>query len=761
MNQSTTSSRAERTTLSRSLHRLGMFSARKPWTVISVWLLASALVIGAAGMFGQELEDSLEAPGVDSQLATEMLTAARSDSAGLTAQVVVTPSDGRSFFDSPAARADLRIVQASVAGLPNVIGTTDPAGALAEGPEAALASGTVSPDGQVALIRVQYPVVDDLSVVDLDNLKDLRGEFADSAAVQVELNGDLFFSFEEAESSATEMIGIVAAVIILLVAFGSLIAMGLPIGMAMFGLAVGISSMSLIAYFIDVPSWAPQLAAMIGLGVGIDYALFLVTRHREFLARGMTIQESAGRAVATSGQAVIFAGGTVMIAILGLSVAGVPSITAAGIAISLVVLIMVVASITLLPAFLGLSGHWINRLGIHRHHATTTGQVGTRWKRWGQHVTSHAWTYTIGTTAVLLALAAPVLALRLGFPDEGTLPESRTERRAYDLVAEGFGPGINGPLVIAVDVSEDDAVLESLVQAIGDDTGIAAVVVSDVNTDAGVATLVAFPNTAPQDDATLETIKRLRADVFPPVLETSPAEAHVGGAAATFADIATQVNNRLPLFIAAVIVLSFLLLTLLFRSVLVPLKAALLNLLSIGAAYGVLVMVFQWGWGKGLIGLESTVPIVSFIPMFMFAILFGLSMDYEVFLLSRVREEYLATGDNDASVIHGIATTARVITSAALIMIAVFLGFVLGDDPTIKMFGLGLAVAILIDATVVRMILVPASMKLMGNANWWIPRWLDRILPTIDIEGEAGLPAPEMEVDTASDNVAIPVPVSV
>lgn len=287
--------------------------------------------------------------------------------------------------------------------------------------------------------------------------------------------------------------------------------------------------------------------------------------------------------------------------------------------------------------------------------------------------------------------------------------------------------------------------MQDLSTQIRADPGIAAVLPAEINAEAGVATIVAFPNTAPQDDATLDTVKRIRSEIINPLFDSSPARAHVGGATAGFADIGDRVNDRLPLFIAAVIVLSFLLLMFVFRSILVPLKAALLNLLSIGAAYGVLVMVFQWGWGAGLIGLESTVPIVSFIPMFMFAILFGLSMDYEVFLLSRVREEYLVTGDNDSSVIHGIASTARVITSAALIMISVFLGFVLGDDPTIKMMGLGLATAIFVDATIVRVVLVPATMKLMGDANWWIPGWLDRVLPTIDIEGEGGLPEPEME----------------
>ncbi len=742
--------------MSHALYRLGRFAARRPWIVIGAWLLASVLVIGASGAFGRDLEDSFDVPGLDSQDAVDLLSEARSDRAGLTAQIVMTPlTDGETFFDSPEARAALEEVQHGAAALPKVIGVSDAAGALAGGQDTAVATGSVSADGRVALLRVQYPVIEDLSIADLEVLKDFGVEAREGSPLQIELGGELFFSFEEPETGIGEMIGIVAAVIILLVAFGSLIAMGLPIGMALFGLALGISSMSLIAYAIDIPSWAPQMGSMIGLGVGIDYALFMVTRHREFLGRGMTVEESVGRATATSGQAVIFAGGTVVIAILGLGVAGIPFMTAAGIATSFIVLIMVIASITLLPAFLGLAGHRINRRSHRRNGVTIRDDseiVSSGWQRWGEHVSRHPWPYAVGVTVFLLALTAPVLALQLGFPDEGTLPESRTERRAYDLVADGFGPGINGPLVIAVDISEDSGVVEPLAAAILADDGVAGIAPPEVNTAAGVATLLAFPSTAPQDDATLDTIKRLRADVFPSILDDRPARAHIGGQTASFADIGDRVTGRLPLFIAAVIVLSFMLLTLVFRSVLVPLKAALLNLLSIGAAYGVLVMVFQWGWAKGVIGLESTVPIVSFIPMFMFAVLFGLSMDYEVFLLSRVREEYLVTGDNDNSVIHGIASTARVITSAALIMISVFLGFVLGDDPTIKMMGLGLATAIFVDATIVRMVLVPATMKLMGDANWWIPAWLDRLLPTIDIEGEAGLPAPELESASADDH---------
>ncbi len=731
--------------MSNALYRLGRFAARHPWRVIGAWFLVAALVIGMSARFGKDLEDSFAVPGLDSQDAVDLLTSAQSDRAGLTAQLVVTPADAGSFFDHPEAVVALGHLHTDVVSLDQVIGASNPADALAQGPETAVMSGSVSSDGEIALISVQYPVLEELTLADLQNFKELAEKAGTDSELRVEARGDLFQSFEEPEQSIGEILGLFAAVIILLIAFRSVIAMFLPVGLALFGLALGISLMSLLNYLIDIPSWAPQMGSMIGLGVGIDYALFLVTRHREHIARGMTIEESVGRSVATAGQAVIFAGGTVVIAILGLAVSGVPFMTAAGVATSIIVLIMVVASITLLPAFLGLSGHWINRLSIPQRKSAKDKVAGAGWERWVTHVSQHAWAYLIGVTALLLTMSAPVLALNLGFPDDGALKETYTQRQAYDLLAEGFGPGVNGPLIIAVDISEDASIIEALGSAIAADEGIAGVSPAEVNTDAGVATIVAFPNSAPQDPETRDTIKRIRSDVFPPVLADSPARAHIGGGTSSFADIGDRVNSRLPAFIAAVIILSFLLLMVVFRSVLVPLKAALLNLLSIGAAYGVLVMVFQWGWGKGLIGLETTVPIVSFIPMFMFAILFGLSMDYEVFLLSRVREEYLVSQDNDSSVVHGIASTARVITSAALIMISVFAGFVLGDDPVIKMMGLGLATAIFVDATIVRIVLVPATMKLMGDANWWIPNWLDRILPTIDIEGEAGLPKPEME----------------
>jgi putative drug exporter of the RND superfamily len=700
-------------------------------------LVLTLVVVGASSTFGQRLKDSLQVPGLDSQQASELMAAAGAGDDGLTAQVVVTPlAADATFFDSAEARSALAQLQAGAAALPHVLTTTDPAGALAAGPQVAVQRGVVSADGRVALIRLQYPLVDELSPEDLSNLKAFGADAAAGSPLRIEMGGDLYFAFEQAQPGLGELIGLLVAALILFIAFGSVIATALPLGTAVLGLAIGVSSMSLIANVIDIPSWAPVLGAMVGLGVGIDYALFIVTRHRDYLARGVPVEESVGSALATAGKPVVVAGGIVVVAILGLAVAGVPFMTAGGIAISVVVLVMVGVSVTLLPAFLGLAGHRINRRTHRPGRGSVEPPVSLGWSRWIRHVTRNPWPYAVGVTVLLLALAAPVLALRAGIPDDGALPAGRTERQAYDLLAQGFGPGSNGPVVVAVDMAGDPTVIDPLVEALSADPGIAAVGAPEVYADAGVAVVMAIPTTGPQDAATHETVERLRADVLPSVLAGSPAQAHVGGQTANFADVGARVNERLPVLIAAVLAMSFVLLMLVFRSVLVPLKAVALNLLSIGAAYGVMVMVFQWGWAGGLIGLESTVPIVSFIPMFMFAILFGLSMDYEVFLLSRVREEYVATRDNQTSIVNGIASTGRVITSAALIMISVFLAFVLGEDAATKMFGLGLATAIFVDATLVRMVLVPATMTLLGDANWWIPRALDRRLPSLRHDGE-------------------------
>ncbi len=718
--------------MSTALYRLGRFAARRPWTVLGTWFVIAAIVIVSSATGGKEFEDTFTVPGLDSDEALVLLEEAQSDEAGVSAQIVVASTDADSTIVEQPSQVEA--VRATFASLDDVIGVTP---------------AQFSPDGTVALLRVLYPATAQLSVETLEDLKELQAELDGSNDLQIEASGELFFTFEEPETGTGEMIGIVAAIVILLVAFGSVIAMGLPIGTALFGLALGVSAMGLINYLLDIPSWAPQMAAMVGIGVGIDYALFLVTRHREYLSQGMTVEESVGRAVATAGQAVIFAGGTVVIAILGLAVAGIPFMTAAGVATSLVVLIMVVAAVTLLPAFLGVAGHKINGIRASRRRVINPG-ISPRWEAWGAHVSRHAWKYAVGVIAGLLMLSAPVLALQLGFPDDGNLPEDRTERQAFDLTTEALGVGFSGPLLIAVDTGGDAELITQLAAAVEADDNIAAVQASAPAAGSDVVTLLAYPYTSPQDAETYETVQRLRADVFPTVVGADQ-RAHIGGQTASFGDVGNQIEQRLPWFISAVVFLSFFLLTGVFRSPIVALKAAILNLLSIGAAYGVLVMVFQWGWGIELLGLQETVPIVSFIPMFMFAILFGLSMDYEVFLLSRVREEYVQSGNNDQSVIHGIASTARVITSAALIMISVFGGFVLGPDPAIKMVGLGLATAIFVDATIVRIILVPATMKLMGDFNWWIPAWLDRLIPEIDIEGDSALPAPEFEVALVDD----------
>ncbi|MGW6788509.1 MMPL family transporter [Streptomyces chartreusis] len=745
--------------LSKALLRLGASAARHPWRVIAAWLIATTLAVLAAIAFGGRTADSMTAPGLDSQRAAELIERAGTGQEGMTAQVVVTPLDGAAtFFDDDGARTALTRLQTEVKRLPHVLGTSDAARALDTGGDTAVRGGLVSADGRIAVVRVQYPDQSRLSAKDLDALVGLGDRLRAELPLRIEMGGSLFYAFSDPDGGASELIGLLAAAAILFLAFGSLVAAALPIGMAVFGLTIGVATMTVLAGVTEVPTFAPVLGSMVGLGVGIDYALFVLARHREYLARGLDPHEAAGRAVATAGRPVVFAGGTVVVSILGLAVANVPFMTVGGLAVSIVVLIMVLASVTLLPAFLGAAGPRLARAGrigralqtrkpgrLAQRQGPVAGAAG--WRRWIGHVSRHPAPYAVGAAGLLLTATLPVLGLRVGLPDDGSLPQSRTERRAYDLVAEGFGPGTNGPLIIAADPSGDPGVLDRLVATVAADPGIASVAPTHIDRATGIATLAVFPTTSPQDKATADTIARLRTDVLPTAIGHGPARAHIGGAAASLSDVGQRTSQRLPVFVAAVLAMSFLLLMLVFRSILVPLKAVLLNLLSIGAAYGIMVAVFQWGWGGALIGLEATVPIVSFIPMFLFAILFGLSMDYEVFLLSRVREEYLRTGDNGTAIVEGVSRTARIITSAALIMVAVFLSFVVADDPSTKMFGLGLATAIFIDATVVRMVLVPATMTLLGRTNWWLPKWLDRILPrgpvgTDDTDAESTGEAP-------------------
>lgn len=732
------------------LYKLGRTCATHPWRTLGAWLVVVIVVISANNAVGGELSDDFATPGLDSYDAFLLLQEGWADNSGIAAQIVVESPAGTTL-DDPTQAAAVSQLQASLASWPFA---SDVQG-LQVGPNPS------SSGGQIGLLQVS--VRDSATVGDEEvdeyieivaSLDDLVEGFneTDGDVLRAVPGGDLYDWGEEPETGPGEMIGIGVAIIVLLVAFGSLIAMSLPLVVALFGLAFGVAGViGLVALPFTVPTFVVIMATMIGLGVGIDYALFVLTRFREGLGDGLTKHDAAGRAVATAGLSVIFAGGTVVVAILGMGLIRMPFLTGAGVSVSVIVGIMVLASITVLPALLGLAGDRVNsrkrrrelqwRLTeIESSDAKVT--VSPRWRAWGGHVSKFAWLYATAATALLIFLTLPLLWMQLGFPDHGNDPAESSTRQTYDLLTEGFGPGFSGPLLVVVDRSQaSEAEVTQLAATIGADTRVARVLPPVTSSNGVASQIIAYPTTSPQDAETIEIVKHLRSDVFPAVLD-DPTAAHIGGSTAATSDLADRLGERLPWFIGAVILLSIVLLTLLFRSVVVPIKAAILNLLSIGAAYGVLVAVFQWGWGKDLIGLAEPIPIISFLPMFMFAVLFGLSMDYEVFLLSRVKEEYVLSGDNSASVTAGLATTARVITSAALIMISVFVGFVINDDPIIKMMGLGLATAIFVDASIVRMILVPATMKLLGDTNWWFPRQLEW-LPRADIEGEARLPARE------------------
>ncbi|MEZ5260709.1 MAG: MMPL family transporter [Acidimicrobiales bacterium] len=709
--------------MSRFLYRLGRAAARHPWRVLAVWVLAAVAVVGLRSAVGGETTDQFKLPGTESQQAVDLLRDRFPAQAGLSGQVVFQAPEGTTLAD-PANRAAVAETAESLRATPHVTVVSDPFDPAAP---------TIAPDGRTGFVTVGFDV-ENLQPADAEAVIEAV-EVGREAGLEVEVGGSIAQAAQEVEGQ--EAIGLAVAVVVLLVAFGSVVAMGIPIGTALFGIFIGLSLVTVMAGIVDVPTVAPMLATMIGLGVGIDYALFVVTRHRQFLHEGWSVPDAAGRANATAGQAVLFAGMTVVVAICGLFLSGVPAIGTMGLAAGIVVIVSMVAAVTLLPAFLGLAGSWVDRLRIGRRRSLAVQAHDTMAGRWAHRVGRRPWPYALGAFALLVALAAPVLAMRLSMPDDGNAPIDSTHRKAYDLLAGAFGPGFNGPLTIVVDAgagADVQPALDRVVTALRADDGIANVGAVLPNPAGDTAVIFAYPTTSPQDEATEDLVHHLRHDVLEGMAGAG-GDTYVAGWTATGMDISERLSARTPWFIGAVVALSFVLLMILFRSVLVPLKAALMNLLSIGASYGLLVAVFQWGWGGSLIGLDEPMPISPFVPMIMFAILFGLSMDYEVFLLSRVREEFVRHGDSHRSVVDGLAGTARVITSAALIMISVFGAFVLSPEPMLKMFGLGLASAVLIDATVVRMVLVPATMALLGGANWWLPGWLDRILPHVDIEG--------------------------
>jgi RND superfamily putative drug exporter len=717
--------------MSNFLYNLGRRCARHPLRVLCVWLLVAVTIVGLKGAFGGTPTDNFTVPGVESQQALDLLKARFPLQSHAEGQVVFHVDRGS--LTSVVNRASVRATLTVLAHASHVAAVSDPYDAR---------TPTVSRGGDTAFAVVLY---------DVDHPKSYaKTDFEDAAATArragIEVEASSTISEAGTKIDDKELIGLVAAVIVLLLAFGSVIAMGLPIATAIFGLLIGLSGIGLFAAFTDVPSVSPMLATMIGLGVGIDYALFITTRHRQYLADGLTVDESAGRANATAGSAVLFAGMTVVIAICGLQLAGIPAVAIMGYSTAIVVAVAVVVALTLLPALLGWTGTNIDRLHIPHKHAPGN-HSETLSGRWAHRVGQHPVRYATLSLAALLILAAPVLSLRLAIADDGSAGRNTTERHAYELLSDGFGKGYNGQLhlVAALPQGDDVSTLAPIVRAVAADPRIAFVSRPQLSPDGDTAVVRAMPKTGPQDAATASLVRRLRRDVIPKAERNTGLHVLIGGQAAGNIDVSQRISDRLIMFIGAVVLLSFVLLMIVFRSILVPLKAALMNLLSIAAAYGVVVAVFQWGWGMNLFGIEEALPINPFVPMIMFAILFGLSMDYEVFLLSRVREEFIRSGDSHQSVVDGLGATARVIMSAAIIMICVFGAFVFGSNAILKMFGLGLATAIFVDATIVRMVLVPATMSLLGNANWWLPRWLDRILPHVDLEGE--MDAPVVSID--------------
>jgi RND superfamily putative drug exporter len=722
--------------MSSFLYRLGYGAARRRRLTLVIWIGVVVGIFALGAALGGEFTDDFNLPDAESQRAYDVL-AERFPSASGTSADVVFHAEGRGTLTDDGHAAAIVETVARIAELPYVLQVSNPL----ETP------GTLSPDQTTGFARVAY----DRTAIELgtEPFQDLLAivDDARTSTLQVEIGGEYASWGEQPEMGSAELVGLLAAMVILLVAFGSLVAMGLPIGTAVVGLATGMGLVIVLSAFVTVPEFSTTLATMIGLGVGIDYALFLVTRYRHNLQEGMEPLHAIGVATATAGQAVVFAGATVIVAILGLWISGIAFVGWMATATAIVVAVAVVAAITLMPALLGFAGRAIDKLSVHRivQRAEESETKENIWGRWGREVERRPVRYFVGALVVLVALAIPYFSMELGMPDDGTVPTSETRRRAYDLLAEGFGAGFNGPLLLSVEIEDPAALagLEGLTAAIGATEGVAAVSPPQPNPAGDAAIVQVVPTTSPQDPATSELVHRLRDETIPPATPDG-AIVYVGGLTATFIDLSERVTNALPWFIGAVVLLSFLLLMIVFRSILVPLKAAVLNLLSIGAAYGVTVAIFQWGWGRSLLGIEDSIPIVSFVPMMMFAVLFGLSMDYEVFLLSRIREEYLRSRNNVESVVIGISTTARVITSAALIMIAVFLSFVALPDPVAKMFGIGLATAVFIDATIVRVVLVPSTMVLLGDANWWLPRWLDRILPRMSFEN-GHVPAEHLE----------------
>ena len=735
--------------------------------VVGAWVAFFVTIFVLGQIFGSGFDSTQTLSGSESQRGFDVLDEHFGGvGSGDSGQIVFEADQGVS---DPAVKSAMTDMFDEVRALDDVTAVGDPYGEAGTG-------GGVSADGTIgfAVVELDASVAQDEGGQVGADIAELAPELA---GLTVEIGGNALAEFSPPES---ELIGIAFAIIVLIVATGSVLAMGLSVGTAIFAVVTGVGSVTLLSHLSGGPQFATIIAVMIGLGAGIDYALFIVNRYRGFLADGKDPVDATGDALDTSGRAVLFAGLTVVIAVLGLLVIGLPFVSGLSVAMATTVLLTIIASLTLLPALLGFARRRVEvtrwrglivaallavaafgvglgvtallvavplavvvlvaslayeplRREVPRSEAKPLKE--TFFYRWSRLVQSHPWSIAFATTLVLLAMSIPVLGLRLGFSDESNAAEDTTTRQAYELIAKGFGPGLSGPLLVTVDGAATDAQVDALVSAIEADPGvqaIAAVMPSNPTAPEAYAIRV-IPRTAPQDVETEHLLGRLRS-VLPDTVAGTGLSIAITGGVAVDVDFSDYLADRMLVFFAAVLVLSFLLLMMVFRSVLVPLKAVIMNLLSIGASYGVVVMVFQWGWTSDVTGIQAA-PIEPFIPMMMFAIVFGLSMDYEVFLLSRIKEEFDRTGDAVESVADGLAATARVITAAAAIMVVVFGSFLLEDQRVAQTFGTGLGVAVLLDASLVRLFLVPATMELLGDRNWWLPAWLDRLLPHLDVEG--------------------------
>ncbi|MCP3758505.1 MMPL family transporter [Streptomyces sp. TBY4] len=714
---------------------LARWCMRHRLVAVLIWLLAFGGTAAAAMGAGTAFSNDYEVPGTESAKAHALLREGFQGQGGDTDTIVWRTPDGQSAR-TPAVQERMTRALDSIAGLPGVGSVAGPYG---PGPDSA---ARISPDGRTAYAVVTFdrqadavPKAQAKAVVDAARNPQTRAD-----GLQVELGGRAVGLTEAPSAHLAEVIGVAIAALVLFLAFGSLAASLLPIATALVSVGTAYFGITLLGHAMPVADFAPMLGTLVGLGVGIDYALFIVTRHRKGLQRGLPVAEAAENAVATTGRAVVFAGATVCIALLGMLVLRLNFLNGVAIAASLTVVLTVAASVTLLPALLS----YIGMRALSRRERRRLAAEGPRPEavtgfaaRWSAFVERHPKLLGLVATAVMVVLALPTLSLHLGTSDQGNNPATSTTRKAYDLLAEGFGPGMNGPLTVVARLGErpgDRAAVEALTESIRTTRGVASAGPAVFNQGGDTAVVTVVPDSSPQSRATSELVDRLREDVIPRAGQDTSLQAHVGGVTAGYDDFAEVIVGKLPLFVGVVVALGCVLLLLAFRSIGIPVKAAAMNVAAVASSFGVVVAIFQWGWGSEPLGLGSAGPIEPFLPVIMVSVLFGLSMDYQVFLVSRMYEEWLETGDNRRAVRVGLAETSRVINSAAVIMISVFLAFVLSGDRLIAMFGIALAVAVALDAFVLRTLLVPALMHLLGGANWWLPAWLDRRLPRISIE---------------------------